>query len=76
MIVPSRPVLGWDAEGRRELDAKGRQATVPSGGVVVLLRTRLQGEGFVTADVDLDIEEHRLARARVDVVVDGDTRAT
>jgi len=75
MIVPSRSVVSWDAEGRRELDAKGRQAAVPSGDVVVLLRTRLQGERFVTAHVDLDIEEHRLAWARVDVVVDGDTRA-
>lgn len=68
VIVPSRPVLSWDAQGRRVLDAKGTQVTVASRDVVVLLRRRLQSDRFVADDVDLDIEDHRLARARVDVV--------
>lgn len=68
MIVRSRPVLSWDAGGRRVLDDRGRQATVPSREVVVLLRTRLQSTDYAAADVDFQIEEHRLAQARVDVV--------
>lgn len=68
VLVPSRPVLVFAADGRPEVDGAGDQVTVASRDLVVGLRTRLQQPSYALADVDLEIRDRRLVGVRVDVV--------